>query len=337
VGVARRIVFPVIRLLLWAVIAVALAKLAFGAVPEADAAPATPGATLADPQVVVARGSVTNTVTVTGSITADAATDVRATLAGTVSKVLATAGQHVDAATPVVEIRQETPQEPVTSTDPSTGEQVVTARPPKVTKVTVTAGSAGTLATLTALKDQIVSVGDVVGTVSPGTLSVTGSLLPEQQYRLLSPPTEAAITVKGGPAPFTCTGLRLGAPAAHGSGDGPPGDGSANPSASVTCAVPAGVTVFTGMAADMAITAGAAEDVLVVPVTAVQGSVQNGKVWVVGDDSAGVETPVTLGLTDGQVVEVTGGLQEGASVLEFIPVGDVAVPEDGKPSAGAKG
>jgi multidrug efflux pump subunit AcrA (membrane-fusion protein) len=80
--------------------------------------------------------------------------------------------------------------------------------------------------------------------------------------------------------------------------------------------------VFAGMAASVAVQAGTATDVLTLPITAVQGSVRAGNVWVLGEDGAPVETPVTLGLTDGQLIEVTGGVTEGQSVLQFVPVAD---------------
>jgi multidrug efflux pump subunit AcrA (membrane-fusion protein) len=83
------------------------------------------------------------------------------------------------------------------------------------------------------------------------------------------------------------------------------------------------------MAATVAIRAGEVVDVLVLPVTAVQGSVQSGTVWVPGADGTPAERPVQLGLTDGQQVEITGGLTEGESVLEFVPVPDDTVTDPG--------
>ena len=68
---------------------------------------------------------------------------------------------------------------------------------------------------------------------------------------------------------------------------------------------------------------------LVVPVTAVQGSVQQGNVWVVGADGAQEERAVVLGLTDGDQVEVREGLAEGDQVLQFVPVPDDTVPVPG--------
>jgi multidrug efflux pump subunit AcrA (membrane-fusion protein) len=81
------------------------------------------------------------------------------------------------------------------------------------------------------------------------------------------------------------------------------------------------------MGATLRIEAGIAADVLVVPVTAVQGSVQQGNVWVVAGDGAQEQRAVTLGLTDGEQVEVREGLTEGEQVLQFVPVPDDTVAD----------
>jgi multidrug efflux pump subunit AcrA (membrane-fusion protein) len=102
----------------------------------------------------------------------------------------------------------------------------------------------------------------------------------------------------------------------------------------VTCAIPPEVTAFAGLGADIEIVNGTAEDALVVPVTAVQGSVQNGNVWVVAREGAEPEErAVTLGLTDGENVQIVDGLALGDTVLQFIPVpgGDTGV-DCGDPS-----
>jgi hypothetical protein len=70
------------------------------------------------------------------------------------------------------------------------------------------------------LVDQVVAVGDRVAGISPGTLSVTATLTQDDQFRLLAPPSSAQVEAQGGPAPFTCTDLTLGAPAAADSGSG---------------------------------------------------------------------------------------------------------------------
>ena len=190
----------------------------------------------------------------------------------------------------------------------------------------VTAPVAGTLA-LPTLKDQVVSVGDEVGKVAPGTLSVTGTLTPDQQYRLVGAPTQASITLNGGPAPFDCTNLRVGAAPTSGSEQNP--DGAPHTSGTVTCAIPAEITAFPGLGATIEITNGSAADAVVVPITAVQGTVQKGNVWVVAADGSNEKRAVGLGLTDGQNVQITEGLAAGDVVLEFIPVpGGTGAPVD---------
>jgi membrane fusion protein (multidrug efflux system) len=324
--VVRTWVLPVLRLLIWAVIAVALVVLAFrgsGASDPVAGDAAQPAAVQLDsPQVPVVLGAVQNTVTVTGSVAADAAVPVKVTAAGTVKKLLVVPGAAVTAGQGVLQVTVTTARDPVTTKD-ADGNDVVTPREPVVRTVTVNAPSAGTLTALDALVDQVVAVGDPVGSISPGTLSVTAPLTQSDQFRLLTAPATAEVTVQGGPAPFTCTGLTLGAPTeTTGTPTADPSGGAPPAGTTARCAVPAGTPVFPGMAASVAVQAGTAENVLTLPITAVQGSVQAGNVWVVGDDGAPVETPVTLGLTDGQLIEVKGGLAEGQSVLQFVPVAD---------------
>jgi membrane fusion protein (multidrug efflux system) len=343
-SVDRTIVFPALRLLAWAVIAAALCVLAFrGGTGEAGTTGSgAPPVDLASPVIEVARGTVTNTVTVEGTVVADSPVVVKATAAGTVRQLFVEAGQQVAAGEGILEIRSEEERPPVTGKD-AEANPTSTPQPPLVRTQTVTAPSAGTLTKLDVLVDQIVAVGDKTGEISPGTLSVTAPLTQVEQFRLLAPPSTAEVTSQGGPAPFTCTGLTLGAPPAASSEDGASGNGGgsvepAPPEGGTTarCAVPAGVTVFAGMGATVAVQAGSAENVLVLPVTAVQGSVQQGKVWVVGEDGEPAERPVTLGLTDGDQVEVREGLTEGEKVLEFVPVPDDTLidPFTGEPMTG---
>lgn len=353
----RTVVLPVLRLLVWAVIAAALVVLAFrggGSDGGAAAGPGAPTVDLSSPTVPVARGTVSNTVSVSGTVVADAAVPVRATKAGTVRRLLVDEGADVTAGQPLLEIRWEEEVAPVTGTGPE-GEPTGTPQQPRVRTATVPAPAAGRLTDLDVLVEQAVAVGDPVGAVSPGTLSVTATLTQDEQFRLLTPPATAEVTVQGGPAPFECAGLVLGAPetgddGGDGGGDGGagggvdpmtgmplPGGGGAGTTA--RCAVPPGTTVFAGMGATMAVQAGLAEDVLVVPVTAVQGSVQNGVVWVVGPDGAQEERQVALGLTDGSVVEIREGLAEGDQVLQFVPVPDDTPvdPVTGQPMGGVGG
>lgn len=339
----RTLVFPALRLVVWAVIAVSLAVLAFGGGGGGSSGngaptggPVQPTVTLTEPTVPVSRGTVLNTVTVDGVVAADAAVPVKATAAGTVRRLLVAQGASVAQGQALIEIRSETPRPPLTGTD-AEGNPTIKERDPVVKVTTVLAPVAGSLTALGVLVDQIVAVGDVAGSISPGTLSVTATLTQAQQFRLLSPPGSAEVDVQGGPAPFPCTGLTLGAAPASPDpggdlGAGPAPDQGGAPATGGTtarCSVPPGTTVFAGMTASVAIAAGEATDVLVVPVTAVQGAVASGTVWVVVDGGEPEERAVTLGLTDGEQIEVREGLTEGESVLQFVPVADDEIVEGG--------
>jgi len=312
-GVARRWVLPIIRILIFAAIAAALVKLAFfGGFGTAATDAAVPSGVVTDPTIQVQTGSIVNDVVLDATIQADPAVAVRATLAGEIRKVLVTAGQGVDAGTPVLTIRSETP-----NPDGTTSYRTAT----------VTAGAAGILSALPVLAGQSVSIGDTVAQVAPPTFSVTASLPAAQQYRLLNKPAEGTTAITGGPAPFVCTGLTITTPlAGAGSTGGAAGDGgSASGSAvggtaTVRCAVPAGVTVFSGLAAKLTIDGGKATDVLVVPTTAVDGAAGSGTVYLPSADGGKPsKQAVSLGLTDGVHVQITGGLKAGDTILQFVP------------------
>jgi multidrug efflux pump subunit AcrA (membrane-fusion protein) len=79
----------------------------------------------------------------------------------------------------------------------------------------------------------------------------------------------------------------------------------------------------------MVLAGGVADNVLTVPITAVEGSAQTGNVYFVLPDGTTEVRPVTLGLNDGVNVEVKEGLAEGDLILQFIP-GATAVPGTGE-------
>jgi macrolide-specific efflux system membrane fusion protein len=311
VSIARKWVFPILRILVFAVIAAALIKLAFFADPVGASGGELPTGEIVEPQIPVTTGTIRNDVVLQGAVNADAAIAVKATAAGEVKKVLVAAGAGVAADTQLFTIL-----ETVARNDGTTFQRTST----------VTAGAAGVLSSFTVLPGQLVSVGDTVGQVAPPSFNVSATLSPEQQYRLLNKPTEAEVTVTGGPAPFTCSGLTITTPLAGSGGGGSGGDGSSGEGSggsgsgtTVRCAVPGDVTVFSGLTAQMTIAGGIAEDVLVVPMTAVQGAAGSGVVYVVSDDGSTEERTVTLGINDGANVEVTDGLEEGELILQFVP------------------
>lgn len=324
--VAKTWIFPILRILIFTAVAVALVKLAFFAAPEAaTGSVAVPTGEAVEPQVAVVVGTVTNDVVVDATVEADAVATAPATLAGSVVSVVVEKGQVVAAGDKIATLRSETPREALVSSDGT-----VTERAPLVETGVVTAPVAGTVAELPVIKDQVVAVGDAVAKVAPPTFHVSGSLAADQLYRLVSRPTEGTASIQGGPAPFVCSGLTVGGGTSAGAATGTDGGGAAPAGASgqsVSCAVPADVVVFAGLATKLTIPAGVATDVLTVPLTAVEGAAGKGIVTLVGADGTQEEREIALGINDGTTVEVTGGLAEGDTVLEFVP--GAAAPQEG--------
>lgn len=306
-GIARRWVFPIVWIVVFAAIAAALVKIAFFPDSSQASDPDFPSVEIVEPQYAVARGTVSNDVTLTGSIVADAAVPIPATGSGEVREVLVSQGQQVSAGQQILLIRSQ-----VVYGDGTAGTEWDYA----------TAPVAGVLSSFTALVGQQFSVGDPVGQIAPPGFKVTGSIPPEQLYRLIERPVDAQVTITGGPAPFTCTGLTITTPlpgAGSGSGETPQGGEGTSSGPTVTCTVPPEVTVFAGLVANIVIAGGVAEDVLVVPTTAVEGAAGTGNVYFVLPDGSTEIRPVTLGLNDGINVEVTEGLAEGDLILQFVP------------------
>ncbi|MFC8041298.1 biotin/lipoyl-binding protein [Paenarthrobacter sp. NPDC057355] len=351
-GIFRRVILPVAWLFVFAIIAVALVKIAFVDGLKSAASEPAPLAQVDIPTVPATRATVSNTVQIKGTVQSDPAEAVRSTSAGKVVQVFVDQGATVAKGDALFQVRAE---RAVAGAQPSSPDGPTTAAKPAYDYFNVLAPRAGTLQQLTTLVDQQVSVGEAVGKIDPGTYTVAGPVSAAQQYRLLGKPGPAEIALVGGPAPFQCAEVTLknnasddggassGGLAATGGGAGMavggaiagPGGGSStqpdgsNPTGTISCAVPANQQVFPGLGATMTVSAGVAPDVVTVPLTSVKGSVKDGIVWVASKAGAGAapeQRTVQLGLNDGNVVEVTSGLTEGEQVLEFVP-GTPAGPE----------
>ncbi len=330
-GIARTWVFPILRLLLIALVAAALVKLAFFPDRPIDDSPALPTGAIVEPRTVAQLGTITNDVVLKATVSADAAVPIKSTAAGTVNKIFVAQGATVAQGDVVFDVKVPIERDPADSVD-AEGKP----KPAIFRYVEVTAPAAGTLSSLAVIAEQDVTIGATAGSVAPPSFSVTGTLEPSQQYRLLDRPTEATVTITGGPAAFTCNNLRITTPLAGSTGGdgagtadgGATGAGASGSGTTATCSVPGEVTVFSGLAAEMTIAGGRAENVLVVPTTAVRGAAQSGTVWVSAVDGSTEERAVALGLTDGTMVQITEGLNEGDEILEFAP-GALSVPDDG--------
>lgn len=277
----RRWVFPILMVIVFAVIGAALVKLAF--FPDRTDAAITPSAAIADSVVAVERGDVVNALSLPGTVARDTAFPIRSTADGVVTAVHVGDGP-VAAGQVLFTIKQ---------TDP-------------VRNIDVVAPEAGDISEVAVVKGQGATVGGELATLTPARFHILSTVEPVQLYRLLNAPTEASVTIQGGPAPFTCTGLAV--------------QVAEDATTSVRCAVPGDQVVFAGLQATLDINVGTVQAALVVPTTAVKGGAGTGVVWIdAGDGTDPVEREVTLGVNDGTIVEVTAGLEEGEQIRQFVP------------------
>ena len=316
-SIARKWVFPILGLVIAAAIAVALVKLAFFGASTSGAAGEEPTGGFVDPQVPVMIATVSNDVVLSGTVKADDAVPVKAPLDGTLVSVDVGVGSVVGAGQQLGVVKGVN----------SSGRAI---------SVPITAPVGGTVSALSIVTNQNTTAGTVVAQIAPPGFYVTAAVQPTDRYRLIEAPTEAEVTVSGGPAPFTCTNLTVTTPlagaAAGGTGDDPgTGDPGAGSGTTARCVVPADVTVFPDLVAQLTISAGVAENVLVVPVTAVLGAAESGVVYVVDPETGETEErPVTLGLSDGVNVEIVDGLEEGELVMQFVPGAPAGDPGKGE-------
>jgi hypothetical protein len=353
---------------------------------DPEPAVAGPAAQVSTPVIQASRATLANKVEIKAPVQSDAAIGVRNAAAGEVTYIFLEPGAKVALGDRLYQVRSEVQPEAIVAVDPAAENGLQdsslarhappAAVQPVYTYTDVVAPASGELKSLDVLLNQQVSVGETAGSVDPGTFTVRGTVDAAQQYRLLAKPGSAQVALVGGPAPFTCPSVVLESTADPAAGAGPgvgatrgvsggvgrtvpyaqAGPGTAGgapeqggtPTGSLSCAVPSSVEVFAGLGATMTVTAGEAVNVVSIPLTAVEGSVKEGIVWLAGPGpasgpeaggAAGPTAPdgvpaggpgggpvagpeqrkVQLGLNDGSRVEVVSGLAEGEAILEFIP------------------
>lgn len=294
-GITRRIIFPAIRILIWAVIAVALVVIAFGSATPDGAAEGEhfePGANFSDALITPTSGDIDNRVTLTGKITPDDAFKVKAETSGTVYRLWVSSGDTVEQGAPLVVLKQLL----------GDGED-----DNLFTTTTVWASASGTV-TIDVEHGAEVTAGDVVAKVSSGTFVVDIDVEPHQLYQLIDAPGTAKVKITNGPPDFECTNFTTRVV-----------DGEEGVSTQGRCVVPGDVLVFPGLAATVEVITDSAQNALLLPITAVEGTVGTGKVWHRDDAGELASIDVTLGLTDGKLIEIVSGLSEGDEVLEFVP------------------
>lgn len=311
----RTLVFQILKIIIGIAVAVALIKFAFFPAQPADDLPQRTG-DFTQPTVTVERGDIDNSLSLKATVVRDASVSVKSTAAGEVTKVYVNSSTSVNPGVPLIQVKHiEEPKE----------EDV----PPAVTYTIVRAQSAGTVS-IDVLKGQDVAIGDVIGTVQPATFHAQVSVTPDQLYSLQSLPKEGELAITNGPAPFPCTNLRTvtgaaastpGGDSGNGKSDGGDG-GSGNQSASpeLQCTIPSDHQVFDGVTGKLKIAGANAKNVLIVPASSIEGRYKTGRVWLPpkeGEKPKAVS--VQLGASDGENVQITGGLDEGQEILQYAP------------------
>jgi len=166
--------------------------------------------------------------------------------------------------------------------------------------------------------------------------------------------------IKNGPGPFDCKPLGTIAalpagtipepppaspsPGATGQPDAVPdaekaggGEGSEPTGLRLVCTAAKGTKLINGASVTLEMVTDKASDVLVLPVEAVAGTQGKGKVDLVGPDRIRKTVDVTLGLTDGKVVEIKKGLKGGETVAIPGPNLPAAPPAPGDNPSGPVG
>ena len=312
----KKYVLPTLKVLIAVVIALALAKIAFFPSKQGqERADISSGLEVSTRTTTATVGDITSTVEVKGQIVQDKAVEAKATLTGTVDSLAVAKDALVTQGEPLLYIKK---------TEPSAdgGE--------KTTWGTVTAPESGKVS-FSVIENQDTSVGMVVATVTPQTYSATGTITASQQYRLTNAPAAATISTTDGPAPFSCTDLKIGTKENTSTTTGQDGSSTTTSSGDgtkveVRCSVPAEQQVFAGLKITIGIDAGSATGAVLAPVTAVEGSVTTGNVWVVTDPDNPKDAEkreVSLGINDGTNIQITNGLAEGETILQYVPGKDI--------------
>ncbi|GAA2606089.1 hypothetical protein GCM10010399_41310 [Dactylosporangium fulvum] len=156
-----------------------------------------------------------------------------------------------------------------------------------------------------------------------------------QAYQISDSLQSVQAQIKNGPGPFPCTVLgtlaalpsgtipeeQPPAPNPSTSASAPPAlppqqqpQGSEPTGMRLVCVGPADVKLINGAAATVEVVTATATNVLVLPVEAVAGAQGRGQVEVIKPDQTREVREVTLGLTDGKVIEIKSGLDGDETV-----------------------
>jgi hypothetical protein len=209
-----------------------------------------------------------------------------------------------------------------------------------------------------------VTAGMPVASAKHAGYGIVADIDSAQAYRVSGSVQTVRGQIKNGPGPFPCKAL--GTIAALPAGTIPEPPPSATPSAPpaggalpktvvedpsiggstdgseptgmrLVCTAPAGVKLINGAAVTLDVITAKAAHAMVLPVEAVAGVQGKGKVDIVGPDRTRRTVDVTLGITDGKVIEIRKGLKGDETIAVPGPDLPTAAPNTDQGGSGAPG
>lgn len=150
-----------------------------------------------------------------------------------------------------------------------------------------------------------------LGVVESADHGIEAPVAPEHLYGFTDRPNEINARVQGILGEFSCDFRSLARQLPE-SPEGLSGDASY----AIRCAIPESVRTVLGSEAELEVVAARAENVLVIPITAVEGLPPGAFVNRLGRDGVAQRIPVRLGLISETNVEILEGLDEGDRVLD---------------------
>src|SRR5512139_1036809 len=299
-----------------------------------------PVAVLEAQVIKVGTGSIVNRLTVDATIQADPPAQVFTTKGGSITKIYRKVGRSVRKGDALVAIRSEggdgTSPQPESPAGQETGgtPSKAAAAPKPVTRI-VYANVSGKITQLPAPVGKQVAPGDPVALIDRKRFRAVAAIPTTEIYKLYNRPKSIKLAIDHGPAPFGCALIDYGAGVGSGGKGGSGGDGNSGgdpigampedgggqggSGVQVNCRIPSSQKVFAGIPAKMSITTDSATDVAVVPLSAVLGQADKGRVTVVGEDGRRSVRAVKLGINDGTKVQIIDGLEEGERILDRAP------------------
>ncbi|KOX12202.1 peptidase M23 [Nocardiopsis sp. NRRL B-16309] len=269
--------------------------------------------------VEVELGEISSLLVLDATVRAEAGEDVEARNGGTVTRVWVTDGSLVDSGAPILNVA-------VPDTADADGGDDDGGGGGGTREVSLYAPAEGRVSGLDDIQvGDVLEPGTVAANVAPDEFRAVASVPANDLYRFYEDPHDIMLEITEGPPAAECEFLSLG-PAEEGTGGGEgeeiagEGGGTGGGSTELACRVPSDLRVFEGVTGKMSIATGGAQNVMVIPVTAVRGTSESGEVIVVASDGTEEVREVELGVSDGTSVEVVSGLSVGDQVLDPIPL-----------------